>query len=81
MTSLTAKLTEYIQSKPISDEDISAAELFALDAIANTIAGRNSVPGRKILAWQQAPVRKQIGSNVWSKLLVPRQLKLNKSEN
>ncbi|MGI9481994.1 MAG: MmgE/PrpD family protein [Hyphomicrobiales bacterium] len=53
MASLTAKLTELVRTKPVSDADIAAAELFALDAIANMVAGRNSGPGRKISAWKQ----------------------------
>ncbi|MGI9374309.1 MAG: MmgE/PrpD family protein, partial [Hyphomicrobiales bacterium] len=34
------------------DDDLQAAELFALDAIANIVAGCNSPQGRKILAWR-----------------------------
>ena len=52
MPTLTQALTEYIRAKPVSDDDIAAAELFALDAIANIAAGRNSVPGAKVLKWR-----------------------------
>ncbi len=40
-------------AKPVSEADLRAAALFTLDAVANTIAGRNSVQGRKLLAWQR----------------------------
>ncbi len=52
MPTLTQQLTQYIRSKPINDNDLEAAEYFALDAIANIVAGRNSPQGRKILAWR-----------------------------
>ena len=41
-------------ARPVSDEDLQAAALFTLDAVANIVAGRNSVQGRKLLAWQNA---------------------------
>ena len=54
MTSLTSSLTALIRAKPVQAADIDAAELFALDAIANAMAGRNSAPGRKLLAWKSS---------------------------
>ena len=49
--SLSSQLCEAIGRRPIVAHDREAAALFTLDAIANIIAGRNSVQGRKLLAW------------------------------
>jgi len=54
MPSLTARLVRQIRGKPVNDGDIEQAANFLLDAIANIIAGTNSGPGRKILAWARA---------------------------
>ncbi len=51
--SLTRSLVSLIRSKPVTEADLAAASLFVLDAIANTCAGRNSEPGRVLLAWHQ----------------------------
>lgn len=53
-SSLTAQLSAIIMAKPVSDHDLQAAAMFTLDAIANIIAGKNSVQGRKLLAWQRS---------------------------
>lgn len=52
--SLSAQLSTAILSRPVSDDDLAAAALFMLDAVANIVAGRNSVQGRKLIAWQNA---------------------------
>lgn len=55
---LTQGLAALIAAKPVTQADRVAAALFALDAIANALAGRNSDPGRILLAWardKQAP--------------------------
>ncbi len=52
--SLTAQLSAAIMAKPVTEHDLEAAALFTLDAIANIVAGRNSVQGRKLLAWQHS---------------------------
>ncbi len=49
--SLTRSLVELIREKPVTEADLSAAALFTLDAIANTCAGRNSDPGKALIAW------------------------------
>ncbi len=49
--SLTGKLAIAIAEKSIGGDDLQAACLFTLDAVANFIAGRNSLQGRKLLAW------------------------------
>ncbi len=41
-------------ARPVSNDDLTAAALFTLDAVANIVAGRNSVQGRKLLAWQNS---------------------------
>ena len=41
-------------ARAISDDDLDAAALFTLDAVANIVAGRNSLQGRKLLAWQNS---------------------------
>jgi 2-methylcitrate dehydratase PrpD len=53
-SSLSTQLSAAILARPISGHDLQAAALFALDAVANIVAGRNSVPGRKLLAWQKS---------------------------
>lgn len=53
-SSLTAQLSATIMARPISERDLQVAALFTLDAIANIVAGRNSVQGRKLLAWQSS---------------------------
>lgn len=50
-SSLTERLIRQIRSKPIEDATLERAALFALDTIANAIAGRNTEPGRKLQAW------------------------------
>ncbi len=51
---LTEGLVSLIRAKPITPSDYEAAALFTLDAIANILGGRNSVPGRVLLDWWQA---------------------------
>lgn len=53
-SSLSSRLSCAIMARPVSDQDLQAAALFTLDAVANIVAGRNSVQGRKLLAWQRA---------------------------
>ena len=48
---LTQGLSELIERKPVEADDLRAAALFTLDAIANAIAGRDSIPGEKLLRW------------------------------
>jgi 2-methylcitrate dehydratase PrpD len=52
--SLTEGLVRLIREKPVSRADLDAAALFTLDAVANILAGRNSVPGRVLLNWWNA---------------------------
>ncbi len=52
--SLTRDLVRLIRNKPVSQADLDAAALFTLDAVANIIGGRNSDPGRRLLAWARA---------------------------
>ncbi|RZO37983.1 MAG: MmgE/PrpD family protein [Rhodospirillaceae bacterium] len=49
--SLTAELVSLIRNKPVAQEDMDAMALFALDGVANMLAGRRSVPGEKLLAY------------------------------
>lgn len=55
--SLTQGLVRLIRSKPIGTGDLEAAAMFTLDAVANILAGRNSVPGRALLAWSAEKTR------------------------
>lgn len=48
---LTAGLIRLIRRKPVARADLEKAALYALDAVANALAGRNSEPGRKLLDW------------------------------
>jgi 2-methylcitrate dehydratase PrpD len=52
--SLTETLVALIRAKPVNDTDMEAAALFTLDAVANSLAGRNSEPGRILLDWWRA---------------------------
>lgn len=49
--SLTAGLTRLVRQKPVGPRDLDMAALFVLDAVANILGGRNSEPGRTLLAW------------------------------
>ena len=49
--SITQQLITLIRNKAVSDSDLQRAAFFTLNAIANTLAGRNSEPGRKLLTW------------------------------
>jgi 2-methylcitrate dehydratase PrpD len=48
---ITEQLITLIRNKDVSEGDLQRAAFFTLDAIANTLAGRNSEPGKKLLAW------------------------------
>ncbi|ABS64714.1 MmgE/PrpD family protein [Parvibaculum lavamentivorans DS-1] len=52
--SLTGQLVKLIREKPVTAADLEAAALFTLDAVANSLAGRNSDPGRILLKWWQS---------------------------
>ena len=49
--SLTEGLIALIRKKPVSEADLAAASLYALDAMASAAAGVRTDPGRKLLAW------------------------------
>ena len=49
--SLTRELVDLIRGKAFTEADLQHAALFVLDAVANALAGRNSVPGRILLDW------------------------------
>ena len=48
---LSNDLIQCIRKKPITDSDLQRATIFTLDAIANALAGRNTLPGKKLLQW------------------------------
>lgn len=48
--SLTRDLVRLVRGKDVSKYDLEKAALFTLDAVANALAGRRTVPGRKMLA-------------------------------
>jgi len=52
--SLTDRLAALIAAKPINPEDYRAAALFALDALANALAGRKTAAGAILLDWAEA---------------------------
>lgn len=52
--SLTEGLVGLVRAKSISRDDLDAAALFTLDAVANVLAGRNSAPGKILLNWWNA---------------------------
>jgi 2-methylcitrate dehydratase PrpD len=40
-----------VRRKPIGDRDLRQAALYTLDAIANAVGGRNSLPGKLLCQW------------------------------
>jgi 2-methylcitrate dehydratase PrpD len=48
---LTQGLVQLIRARPISQNDLDVMALFVMDGLANMLAGRNSEPGRALLAW------------------------------
>ncbi|MDP7630960.1 MAG: hypothetical protein QGF03_10385 [SAR324 cluster bacterium] len=48
---LTEKLIELINVKPITEDDLAATAWFVLDGLANTVAGTNSPQGRILTEW------------------------------
>lgn len=49
MTALARRLARLIAAKPVTGDDLQAAALLTLDALANAVAGVNSDPGAKLL--------------------------------
>jgi 2-methylcitrate dehydratase PrpD len=52
--SLTSSLIQLIRNKPISNDDLSSAALFTLDAVACAYAGSNTATGKKLIAWAKS---------------------------
>ena len=50
---LTQQLIALIRRKQVDDSDLQRAALFALDAVCNAIAGRNTEAGRKLQQWRK----------------------------
>ena len=48
---LSRQLTDLIRQKTVSEADLEHAAYFTLDAVANALAGCNTVPGQKLLRW------------------------------
>jgi len=48
---LTERLIRHVRAKPIGDDDRRMAALYVLDAVANAVAGRASVPGGILADW------------------------------
>ena len=48
---LSHDLIQLIRTKAVTDRDLQRAAIFTLDAIANALAGRNTIPGEKLLQW------------------------------
>jgi 2-methylcitrate dehydratase PrpD len=53
-SSLTTDLVGLIRRKPVAPADLETAALFTLDAVANSLAGRNSEPGHVLMDWWRA---------------------------
>ena len=51
MTTLSHDLIKLIRGKSIESTHLERAAVFALDAVANAVAGRNTEAGRKLLQW------------------------------
>lgn len=54
---LTAQLLALIEEKEVGDEDMERATLLVLDAVANAIGGRVTVPGRILVHWAETQPR------------------------
>ncbi len=52
--SLTQQLIALIRSRPISDQDLAAAAMFSLDAIASAYAGSQTSVGKTLRQWASA---------------------------
>ena len=48
---LSQQLISLIRAKEVSASDKGRAAILTLDSVANALAGRNTEPGRKLLAW------------------------------
>lgn len=48
---LSKQLIQLIRNKPITDRNLQRASIYTLDAVANALAGRNTLPGEKLLQW------------------------------
>lgn len=62
---LTERLCQLIENKPVAREDLEQAALFVLDALANMLGGRNSGPGRILLDYAR-----QLGRDAGREALV-----------
>ncbi len=51
MSTLTERLVQYIEARPVTDADLEQAARLVLDALANTQAGGATKPGQIIRAW------------------------------
>lgn len=49
--SITRSLTRLIDTKPVGDDDLAAAALFVLDALANALAARHAPQGQILRDW------------------------------
>jgi 2-methylcitrate dehydratase PrpD len=52
--SLTGSLVRLIRTRTVTEHDLATAAGFALDTMANIVAGTNSAAGAKLLAWARA---------------------------
>ncbi len=50
---LTQQLITLIRGKEVAEPDLQRATIFLLDAVCNALAGRNTVPGQKLLEWRK----------------------------
>ena len=48
---LSHDLIQLIRNKPVTESDLQRASIYTLDAVANALAGRKTVPGKKLLQW------------------------------
>jgi 2-methylcitrate dehydratase PrpD len=51
--SLTRDLFRLVQNKPVQDNDLRSAALYFMDAVANAVAGRKTVPGQILCSWSK----------------------------
>ena len=62
---LTEKLIELINVKPITEDDLAATAWFVLDGLAHTVAGANSPQGRILTEWFRAEAADVNRTTLW----------------
>ncbi len=61
---LTEDLVHLIRDRSVESEDLAQAALFALDTVANVLAGRRTEPGKILRCWAaERPVLEMVSGS------------------